>query len=813
MKLTYPLGGWLPVFLLLSFQQTLSAQYSISGSVQDAESNALAYSNVLLLNASDSAFIKGNIVDDQGNYDFDNIQEGAYLIQVTMVGYQELYSEMIRVNQQTPLVQVPALQLESAAEILDEVVVTEKRAMFEQKIDRLVVNVDNSIVLSGTNALEVLKRSPGVSVNPQSNSITMSGKDEVIVMINGKISRMPTEAVVQMLAGMSSDNIERLELIHTPPANFDAEGNAGFINIVLKKTQDDGLNGSFAVNAGYGKKEKAGANFNLNFRKKIVNLFGDYSWNYNNNPQLFSNYRGFQQDGKFIETGGDSFRDPTRQHTQNARLGIDIQLNPKTVVGALTTWTNRYWTMDAVNFIDNKIDGELINQYVIPNDEISRNRTFVSNINLQHKFNEKQQLNIDLDYANFKNENPSNYQNDLFDPSGQLLETSSVRVSKETPLNIWVGKIDYKHSFTENIIWEVGAKMTNSTFDNDVLVENFENDAWTVAPLFSSIATMTEDVAATYTALSFKINDKTDFKAGLRYEYADINLGTIEEPNIVDRTNGRFFPSLFISNQINEDNKVQFSYSRRINRPSFNQLAPWFIFFDPNTIMTGNPTLRASLSDAIRGTYSWKTLQVDAQYTYTKNMIGQFQPDVDTETNTFIGGAKNFPDGHLASIGITFPYTINKWWEIRSSWTGQWAKVNDNIDDQTVSFTNTTWYMNGNSTFKLPKSFSLEVNLVYFAPSLFGAVVWQSFNNVDIGIQKELKNGNGFLKFVVSDLFLGGNWDGNLTDDNVDFVYNGYYGFAERVFRLSYSRNFGNNKLKRQRQRAMGSQEEQQRVD
>lgn len=812
MKIINSKHCWMLLLALFVVAPHSYAQMQISGTVIDPQDSPLSYANVLLLNASDSTLVMGGISDETGNYLLDRLKPGDYVVSIRMIGYREEYSPIIHLSNETNIHKLAVVKLQEDVALLNEVEVVEKRALFEQKIDRLVVNVDNSIALTGTTALEVLSRSPGVAVNPQNNSISMSGKEGVIVMINGKISRMPQDAVVQMLSGMSSDNIEKIELIHTPPANFEAEGNAGFINIVLKKSQDEGINGGFSLNAGYGKKEKAGASLFMNFRKKKINLFGDYSWKYNNNPQLFTNARSFYNDGVFFENEGESIREPTITHVQNARIGIDINLSSKTIVGALASWSDRYWDMDAINNVYSRQDGALTSRVSVPNTEINNDRSYVGNINLQHSFSKDQKLNIDLDYATFSNDNPSSYVNQFYDGNDSLTETTELRVSKKTPLDIWVGKVDYTRNFGEEFILETGLKGTMTSFDNNVLVENKTQQTWTVVDLFSSEAMMTENVLAAYSSLFWKLNEKTDLKMGLRYEHADINLGTVAEPNIVDRNRGRWFPSIFLSNQLNEHNKLQLSYSRRIDRPSFKQLAPWFIFFDPTTVSTGNPTLRASISNAIRGSYSWKTVQVDFQYTQTKNLIGRFQPTVDLETNTQVNESKNFDNAVLAAMTVSFPVKITSFWEFRSSWTAQWTRVNDKIEGENLSFENTNWYANGSSTIKLPKQFSLEMNGVYFSPALSGTIIWQAFNRFDFGIQKVFNNGNGTLKFAVSDIFKGSNWKGELDDPNIDFKLDSYFGFSERVFRLTYSRQFGNNKLKGERKRATGSAEEQRRV-
>ncbi len=798
--------------LLSCLLSSLQAQDQITGILKNNSGEPLSYANVLLLHPGDSTLVLGNVSDEKGKYILNNIPTGEYFIKVSMISYLDFFSEKIILKEGEETFQMSDIVMKENTTQLEEVQIIEKKVLFEQKIDRMVVNVANSITSAGTTALEVLKRSPGVLVNPQTNSINMSGKDGVVVMMNGKISRMPMDAVVLMLDGMSSDNIEKIELIHTPPSNFDAAGNAGFINIVLKKNQNEGLNGGFSVSAGYGRKEKAGASINLNYRKNKVNIFGDYSWKYNKIYQFFSNFRSFEFDGTKTENSGGSDRD-AYTHVHNARLGIDYQVSDKTIVGGLVSWMDRYWKMDALNDVRIFENDQLISRINIPNDEINHSFNFLTNINVQHQISEDQKLNVDLDYAYFDNDNPSNYTNEFYDGTENFLDANQLRVAKKTPMNIWVGKIDYTRKFGEKVIWELGAKATSTTFDNEVLVEELIQDEWEVAPKFSSLAMMTEKIAATYSALTWKVNAKTDLKIGLRYEYTDANLGTVEEPNIVDRQYSNLFPSLFMANRINEENQVQFSYSRRINRPSFSQLAPFFIFFDPNTVGTGNPSLQPSISDAVRATYIWKTFQLGLQYSYTDGFIGRFQPEVDPETNTQVNAAKNFLNQQTASATISFPIPITDWWEIRTSWTGQWSEINDDLDGQMLSFSRKSWYMNGSSNFKLPNKFSVEVSGRYSSAQYFGTVLWEAFSSVDIGIQKEFENNNGILRFGVSDLFIGSNWTGSLQDPKIDFRYEGYYGIGERLFRLTYSKRFGNNKLKGARKRATGSAEEQRRAN
>jgi hypothetical protein len=272
------------LFLLIPFVS--SSQ--ITGLVQDVNKEKVAFANVLILNPIDSSLVKGEMTDETGRYQFKDILAGQYLLSVSFIGFETSYTQEFSYDGE-PKEMDDIVLYEGVT--LTQVQVTARKPLYEQKIDRLVVNVANSITAAGGTALEVLERSPGVIVNQQNNSISLVGKEGVVIMINGRITYQPAESIVQMLAGMTADNIETIELITTPPANFDAEGNAGFINIVLKQRPDLGLNGNSTISIGYGQGEVGSAGVNLNYRKGRLNLFSNYNFSLQAQKQEFTNYR------------------------------------------------------------------------------------------------------------------------------------------------------------------------------------------------------------------------------------------------------------------------------------------------------------------------------------------------------------------------------------------------------------------------------------------------------------------------------------------------------------------------------------------
>ncbi len=283
------------LFLLL-FSLAASAQ-SVQGTIRESDGKAIPFASVLLLNETDSTLVKGAVATESGQFIIENIKSGLYRVAVTAIGYEKVYSAPFSLDAGNRH-ELPALVLAPEANQLAEVTVSAQKPMFEQQLDKLVVNVDKMVSSTGGSALDVLERSPGVMVNRQQNALSLIGKAGVTVMINGKISRLPLDAVIQQLVGMNASNIDRIELITSPSAQYDAEGDAGIINIILKKDISLGTNGSYSLTAGYGFHEKSAGSLNLNHRSQRLSLFGDVSGLYDQQQHDFWSNRQFTTAGR-----------------------------------------------------------------------------------------------------------------------------------------------------------------------------------------------------------------------------------------------------------------------------------------------------------------------------------------------------------------------------------------------------------------------------------------------------------------------------------------------------------------------------------
>lgn len=801
----------LSLFVIFIISLSVQGQQSVRGKVLANDGTSLAYANVLLLKPNDSTLVKGILCGDNGEFLIENIPQGQYIVTVSMLGFDSVSSETFKLDENTHYT-LPTITLNEGI-ALDEIVIQYKKPLFEQKIDRMVINVENSIVSAGSSALEILERSPGVVVNRQTSSISLVGKSGVVVMINGRESYMPQSGLVQLLEGMSSDNIASIELITTPPANFDAEGNAGYINIVLKKQTDLGLNGSYSFSGGIGNGTTTTDNISFNYRKDKINLFGNYSFLRREQGQTFTFIKSFLNENDILtKIATVSDREPT-QRNHNIRFGLDYQKSDKTIIGILVSAYDNKWTMDALNDSQETENGIPSSFVELLNTERNQWQHFSSNINLKHNFEEKEFISFNFDYLYYKDENPTDYTNSFFDGNENFLRDELTKSDKTTPINIVVGKADYSNQLNDTWKLETGVKASFSSFENDVAVETFNGQEFIQDPSLTNISDLDEKILAAYTSIDYKINDKTGFKLGLRYEHTNSQLNSNTEGKVVDRSFGELFPSAFISHKVNDTLSFNLSYSRRITRPTFNDMAPFIIFIDPTTFFSGNPAIQPAISNSFKFDTSYRSLLLSVQYSIEDQSISRFQPQFDEETDRLILKAVNIDKTKIFAVTLGLPITIANWWKMQNNLIYLNTRIEDIIDGLPLILEQNSFNINSSHSFTLAKNLTSEININYFGPGISGNSKRDAIFGMNIGVQKKFNDKWGTLRFSIRDL-----WDSfefstktNIPEQNLNSSR--IFEFSNRTFVLTYSRNFGNRNLKSARQRETGSEEERRRVN
>lgn len=638
----------------------------------------------------------------------------------------------------------------------------------------------------------------------------MNGKDGVVLMINGKISHAPVAAVADMLSGMPSGNIEKIELITTPPANFDAAGNAGYINIVLKENNNVGTNGSYNLTAGYGKGLLTAGGINFNHRKNKLNIYGDISYSRKNGPFGADGYSKIRSDGNIFEKYFLMDRAETTVQI-NGRLGLDYQLDKKTVAGILLTGHQRHYTQSEQNqstIFKNKTLDTLI---TYSNYELNNWTNFGVNLNTSHNFKDNTSLTLNLDYIGYKNNQPVNYFGSYHDGAGAFIYDEATRSGKITYIDFWVAALDYKTRISKKISMESGLKQTVSGFKNDVSFEKLYKPSWVKDKNLSAKYTLNEDYSAVYVSFDVSINAKTSAKLGLRYENTSSNLGTETRRNIVDRQYGNLFPTLFLSHSLNENNTINFSFNTRINRPAFTDLAPFTYYVDAHTVLTGNPALKPSITKTIKGDYIFKSYLFSISYSQEEHAITGFQAEIDSTTLITILSPQNLENQKIISVVTSLPVVVNDWWTMQLNVTGEWKQVNALYKKAPVKLSYANVNIFGTQQFKLPKQFSLELSGFYQSKTLSGISKQKSFGTVDIGLKKKLSEKNSLI-FNASNI-LNSLQIRSFTDlPEQNLISQMHLNFDQPVYKVTFIHNFGKQKLRAKRERSTGAEEESSRV-
>lgn len=491
----------LAIFLSVHF--SLSSQQDIKGVIHDNSGIALAYANVILQAAADSSFITGTIANDDGVFALKQVEPGNYLVQLSMIGFETQLVPVEVYSNAGQFIDLGIIQL-STGEVLDEIEAVAEKQFIEQNIDRMTLNVANSPSFAGGTALDVLENAPGVIVDRQNSNLSLAGKDGVQVMINGRIKYVPAAALLQMLQGMSADNIEKIEIITTPPSNLDAEGNAGYINLVLKTNEEDGFNGNLAANIGVRRWEIGGFNVNMNYRQGRSNIYGDYSLDYSHYPNLFEFERANIVDGELKNLATVTDRE-IYQINQNARLGYDYQLSKQTIIGVLLSGYKNIYNLESesatefgtdnrvdtfvnmtTDYDSSNLDESIFGGYISFDWEASEKTSYKFGLRYEHTFSvlgseEKRRL-IDREYGNLF---PSFYVSHELSDKASINGAFSRRIRRQTfndmapfvlfmdPFSFWSGNSALQPSISDN--FSLGIKystvllMLSYTFEDEAI--------------------------------------------------------------------------------------------------------------------------------------------------------------------------------------------------------------------------------------------------------------------------------------------------------------------------------------------------------
>lgn len=798
--------------LLLATAQSQPAGSSIGGVLQNGQQRPLEGATVSLLKLADSALVKMTVSGKDGQFAFEKLSPGQYRILVNATGYQPYYSAGFSLTA-SPFV-LPAVQLQEAVADAGHVTVTSTRKpVLEIRPDKMVVNVDASVTNVGATALEVLQKSPGVTVDKDGN-ISLKGKQNVLVMLDGKPTYMSGTDLSNLLSTMNANQLDQIEIMTNPSSKFDAAGNAGIINIKTKKNKTRGFNGSATLGYGQGRYAKTNNSLNLNYRGSKYNIFMNCSFSASKDYiDLHLKRTYLASDGKTVTA---LFDEPTylifKRHSNNLKLGMDYYLSPKTTVGITATGfisprnlysTSSGYLNNAVGYTDS-----ITHTY---NTDFNRWKNGGINANFRHQFDSTQELTADLDYITYHSGSNQQFITGTSYADGKPDTHESLKGSLPSVIAIYSAKADYSKTFKSGVKLESGVKSSYVKNNSVADYYNLADTGWQPDYTKTNHFIYRENINALYVNFT-KQWGKWNTQAGLRYENTQARGHQLGNPGKTDsaftRNYGSLFPTLYITYNATASHQFTVSFGRRTDRPAYQQLNPFLFFINKYTYQQGNPFLNPQYTYNIELSHVYKGfLTTTLNYSNTQHYITQVFNTIGQAT---VLGSGNL--GKLQTMGVSFnaQVPVTKWWSSTLHTDINYKILNGINNGDVINTSAFNAQVNVNNQLHFNQGWAAELSGYYNTKDVEGQFVIHPQGDVSAGISKQVCKNKGTVKLNVRDIFFTQVTRGEITYQNVreHFVQSR----DSRVLNISFTYRFGKTLNDKPRGNHNGASDEQQRV-
>ena len=807
----------LTVALTLSLaSQAQNSNGKVSGIIVDGGVKTIESATITLHRAKDSSVAKMAVANREGKYSFEGIPDGQYFVSVTAVGHSKGFSENFEITSTNSSVSVKTIDLVPQAKSLGGVTVVSKKPLIEQKLDRTVVNVEASITNVGASALEVLEKSPGITVDKDGN-ISLKGKQGVQVYIDGRPSYLSGTDLANLLRNMNASQLDQIEIMTNPPAKYDAAGNSGIINIKTKKTKQLGYSGSVSFGYGQGRYPKLSESANFNYRKNKINLFTNIGYS---NRQQFND---LDIQRKFIDAGTKELRSHFDQESKirernksfSAKLGMDYFVTNKTTLGVVVSgfsnpgiFSNR---SDVLIYDESRVL-QSITKAETNNDR--RWKNFSTNLNFRHVFDSTgKELTADLDYLGYRSQNSQDLMNAYFDADGQPTVIPDILLGDlPQDINIYSAKADYVHPLKKEAKFEMGVKTSFVRTDNNAIYDSLQNGQRVRDIGRSNHFIYDENVNAVYVNYSKPFSKKFSAQFGLRLENTSAKGNQVTTGVKFDRNYTQLFPTMYVQYNLNEKNTFVANYGRRLNRPDYEDLNPFILFLDKYTFEQGNPNLQPQFSHNIEMSHTYKGfLTTTLNYTNTTDIITEVL-EQNTDANETFVKKSNIAKQRQYGISVSANGSLAKWWS-----ANVYANVYNNhyrgvVNGDNISTGATTGQFNVSNQFKFAKVWAAEAGGFYRTPFVEGVFKINGFGIMNVGISKQIMKTKGTVRLSVRDILYSQKINGAIQFSNIDAAFQQTR--DSRVVNLNFTYRFSKGKLAngQKRRNVGGAGEEQNRV-
>lgn len=738
---------------------THAQSHRITGRLVDEKEKPVSYAGIYLLKSTDSLKVTTAMTDSLGYFQLNGVPKGSYKVKISYIGYLNYNSHLLDLSGPHQVLSLGNIKLLEDNQLLRTVEIAASRPLIEQRLDRMVMNVENSVLSQGSTALELLSKAPGVTID-DSGDISLKGRPGTTVMINGKLTYLSGSQLANLLRGTASNTVSRIEIMANPSARYDAAGKGGIINILLKKNVKTGLNGNVSINGGAGRAARLGAGTDLNYRTEKVNIFGSYNYFFQNLKGNTNTDRTFFTDQSATQVPSRISRQETvetaKLRSQNFRAGLDVVLNEKNTLGFLINGgVGKYPSLQKTkNILYNGTGNEQLWDTRTLTEGKERWEDMLYNVNYLHRFDDKgHEFTLDMDYVSHFSKMDQQLDTRYMDPSGAMLRAPGSRRG-DLPSNndIYVAKLDYTLPLGSSGKLESGWKGSYVQTENNLKYDTLKNEIYLPDPGTSNHFKYKEQIQAGYVNLKYAFG-KFSFQIGLRGEYTFTRGHQITTDSLVNREYFKVFPSVFLNQELGENHKLQIGYSKRIERPSYWDLNPFRIYVDPFSYQEGNPYLQPAIVNSFELGYSFKS-KYHANLTYSRssdvisNIVGGFG----AQNMTFLK-PENLATFVNYGLSITGSTDFTTWW------TGtQFANLFRNeftvADKETRSaLKGTSFTFDSQNSFKIAEDWKAELNGLYRSKELSGVFSTKGYYMISVGAKKELMQGKASLNLMVNDIF------------------------------------------------------------
>jgi outer membrane receptor protein involved in Fe transport len=783
----------------------------VSGKIIEIETNLpLEYATITFFSKVENKMKGGGITDPDGNFSI-SIPQGTYDVSVEYFSFENITRLNVNFNQDTNL---GTLKMNSNLQALDVVDIIAEKTTVEIKLDKKIYNVGRDLTVRGGSVSDVLDNVPSVSVDIEGN-VALRGNGNVRILINGKPSGLVGLNSTDALRQLPADAIEKVEIITSPSARYDAEGTAGILNIILRRSKILGLNGAIIINSGY--PNQLGASGNINHRTGDINVFNNSGYSYRKSPgssgvetEFFNTE--YDEDGILIQDSPNTFRNEYRTFERirkgfNSNTGVEWYITPTT---SLTTAflasksNNSNESFNRAETLD--LTGAVISESVRYDPETETDQTTQFSVNFDKQFHGNSEHRLTFD---FQLENSSEDEGSIIYNDGIAAERVRTIEDQKRVLI----QSDFTLPINDKTRLEVGYNSRFSTNTTDYSLEFAEDDSFILDTNVSNVLVYKENVNAVYTQYGSKVKNKFSFLLGLRMEATNITISQLSSNEYSNSNYIGLFPTINLGYEFSENQNLTVGYNRRISRPRSRFLNPFPSRSSATNLFQGNPNISPSYSNGVDigylNTLEKITLNTSLYYNHATDVFTYISEDTGDEVvingesvPVIRRGPINLAEDDRLGFEFTLTYRPSKKWNMNANFNLYRSAVKGNYKGLSYDSENLGWFVRLNNKYTLPRNIEWQTRLSYSGPTVDAINRREGIFSSNVAFSKDLFKEKASITLNINDLF--NTQRRNLESNTPTFYSDGYYRWRVRSYSISFTYSF-NQAKKRPKQGQYGS--------